>query len=197
MARAWIRRLISGSEDGVRRRPSGREVGQLGAGVFWRFHDATARTVPTVQLPPPVRILRSQPYLSGILDQRAEIRAGELLAEMKERGERQTGHNEQNLRGSHVATLVAPKLSDLDEPRKRGLGGAVRCRTDACYQPSLTLQPSRTLRWTKEKTSKDQAFSEFVANAAHARAGHYRERAEQLRGMAEARAVARQPAEPC
>ena len=44
---------------------------------------------------------------------RAEIRAGELLREMKVRGERHKGDNKQNLRGSRAATPVAPKLSDL------------------------------------------------------------------------------------
>ena len=44
---------------------------------------------------------------------RAEIRAGELLAEMAARGERQTGSNKQNLRGSRAVTPVAPKLSDI------------------------------------------------------------------------------------
>jgi hypothetical protein len=52
------------------------------------------------------------------LRMRAERRAGQLLAEMKERGERhgggQAGANAKNLRGSRAATLVSePKLSDL------------------------------------------------------------------------------------
>jgi len=41
------------------------------------------------------------------------MRAGELLRDMKVRGERQTGKNEQNLRGSHAATPGEPTLSDL------------------------------------------------------------------------------------
>jgi hypothetical protein len=44
---------------------------------------------------------------------RAERRAGELLREMAERGERRDGSNKQNLRRSHAETPVAPKLSDL------------------------------------------------------------------------------------
>jgi hypothetical protein len=45
--------------------------------------------------------------------ERAEIRAGELLREMAQRGERHSGKNVENLRGSRVATPAAPKLSDL------------------------------------------------------------------------------------
>ncbi len=44
---------------------------------------------------------------------RAERRAGELLREMAERNERHDGSNKQNLRGSHAATPVVPKLADL------------------------------------------------------------------------------------
>src|SRR5262245_47364429 len=44
---------------------------------------------------------------------RAERRAGELLTEMAARKERHDGKNAQNLRGSHAATPVAPKLADL------------------------------------------------------------------------------------
>jgi N6-adenosine-specific RNA methylase IME4 len=44
---------------------------------------------------------------------RAERRAGELLRELKERKERHSGRNTQNLRGSRSATPVEPKLSDL------------------------------------------------------------------------------------
>jgi hypothetical protein len=42
-----------------------------------------------------------------------EIRAGDLLAEKKERGELNSGHNKQNLRASHAAAPVLPKLADI------------------------------------------------------------------------------------
>jgi N6-adenosine-specific RNA methylase IME4 len=44
---------------------------------------------------------------------RAERRAGEMLIEMADRKERHDGANKQNLRGSHAATPVVPKLADL------------------------------------------------------------------------------------
>jgi N6-adenosine-specific RNA methylase IME4 len=44
---------------------------------------------------------------------RAERRAGQLLRQMAKSGERHTGRNKQNLRGSRAATPVEPKLADL------------------------------------------------------------------------------------
>jgi hypothetical protein len=56
----------------------------------------------------------SRPFERGVkIRFRAEIRAGELLAEMKQRGERQkgAGGNPQNLRRSRAATST--KLADI------------------------------------------------------------------------------------
>lgn len=44
---------------------------------------------------------------------RAERRCGELLKTMEKSGERHSGRNEQNLRGSQAATPVSPTLADL------------------------------------------------------------------------------------
>jgi hypothetical protein len=44
---------------------------------------------------------------------RAEIRGGEILIQMKATGERHSGENAQNLRGSQAATPVVQTLSDL------------------------------------------------------------------------------------
>jgi hypothetical protein len=67
------------------------------------------------------------------LRMRAEIRAGELLAEMKQRKERHEGKGQpREVLRSHAATSVAPKLSDLGVTKTRwtsstaGAPGCVR-----------------------------------------------------------------------
>jgi hypothetical protein len=74
---------------------------------------------------------------------RAERRAGELLREMKQRGERRTGSNKQNLRGSRAATPVEPKLSDLG------------------------VSKTQSSRWQRLAAVSDAEFEQKVASAKH------------------------------
>ena len=74
---------------------------------------------------------------------RAEIRAGELLAGMAERGERHSGSNKQNLRGSRAATPVTPKLSDIGVSKSQSSVGSL---WDALNEPRRFSTPQSTIK---------------------------------------------------
>ena len=57
---------------------------------------------------------------------RAEMRAGELLRDMKVRGERQTGKNEQNLRGSLTPRGTNPFRSRSEQDSVESLAAPSR-----------------------------------------------------------------------
>ena len=76
---------------------------------FPSFDRSAAVALKSFQL---VNAAHGKPNHATEIRKRAEIRAGELLAEMKERGGRHTGDNTQNLRRSQAATPLTPTLAD-------------------------------------------------------------------------------------
>jgi N6-adenosine-specific RNA methylase IME4 len=97
---------------------------------------------------------------------RAERRAGELLREMKDRGERQTGDNRQNLRGSRVATPVTPRLSDLGVTKSQSSkwqrfadldNATFESRVDRAKRKAANVVDGASRRTRQEMRAEDEA----------------------------------------
>jgi hypothetical protein len=85
---------------------------------------------------------------------RAEIRAGELLAEMAERKERHDGSNKQNLRGSHAGTPVTPKLADLGVSKSQSSRWQRLARMSRAEQEKKIAAAKKKMRSTLDGTTK-------------------------------------------